>query len=69
MSGTTALVDCVKDGTVIRTYDFLSPDSSAAPGTPDHDHLISECKNNLMVERLAKPPFEGIKFIVRLERR
>jgi hypothetical protein len=61
----TIYVDCLRDGKLIRTYDFLYPASLAAPASPDTEQLILEAKENLSTEGLAKPPFEGIRFRVR----
>jgi hypothetical protein len=61
----TIYVDCLRDGKLIRTYDFLCPASlGLPPSPPPHEQLILEAKGNLSSERLATPPFEGIKFKV-----
>ena len=60
----TMYVDCLRDGKLIRTYDFLCPASLASPATPDGEQLILGAKGNLSMEGLANPPFEGIKFRV-----
>jgi hypothetical protein len=66
MRGDTKIyVDCLRDGKLIRTYDFLCPASLAAPASPDGEELILEAKGNLSTEGLAIPPYEGIKFKVR----
>ena len=64
MSGhVTIFVDCLRDGKVIRTYDFLCPATLAKPPVlPSNDHLIEEAKTNLSNEGLAMPPFAGITF-------
>jgi len=62
----TIFVDCKRDGEVIRTYDFLCPASQASPPVlPPDDHFIEQAKTNLSNERLAAPPFAGMKFIIR----
>lgn len=62
----TIYVDCLRDGRLIRTYDFLCPASLAFPPLPPADEkLILEAKSNLTTERLATPPYAGIKFQVR----
>ncbi|UNC16582.1 hypothetical protein FE249_20660 (plasmid) [Acidiphilium multivorum] len=64
-NGSTVFVDCIIDGNIIRTYDFLVP-YTTVPGIPPSDgELISEAKNNLSVEKIAAPPFANIKFVVR----
>jgi hypothetical protein len=62
---TTIYADCLRDGKVIRTYDFLCPATLGPSAPPSNEQLISEAKNNLSNERLAAPPFEGITFQVR----
>jgi hypothetical protein len=63
---TTIYVDCLRDGKLIRTYDFLRPASLGLPAPPPVDEmLILEAKSNLTTERLATPPYERIKFQVR----
>jgi hypothetical protein len=63
-SGVKMYVDCLREGKLIRTYDFLCPASQAVPATPDGEHLILEAKGNLSMEGLANPPYEGMKFRV-----
>ena len=59
----TVYVECSRDGTVIRTYDF---GYARAPGLalPTHEHLIEQTKSNRTSERLAFPPYDGITFRV-----
>jgi hypothetical protein len=58
---TAIYVDCLRDGMLIRTYDFLCPASLVLPAPPPADEtLIHEEKGNLSIERLAAPPFEAI---------
>lgn len=65
MGDTTIYVDCLRDGKLIRTYDFLSP-ATLGPSAPSTDEqLILQAKENLSTERLAVPHFEGITFRVR----
>lgn len=64
-SATKMHVDCLRDGKLIRTYDFLCPASLATPSSPDSEELILEAKGNLSTEGLAIPPYEGIQFKVR----
>lgn len=62
---TTIYVNCLRDGKVIRTYDFLCP-ATLGPSAPQSDEqLILQAKTSLSTEGLAAPPFEGIKFQVR----
>jgi hypothetical protein len=64
-AGRTIFVDCFRDGTLIRTYDFLCP-ATVGPTTPPRDEeLISLARTNLSNERLATFPFDGIRFVVR----
>ena len=62
---TTIYVDCLRDGMLIRTYDFLCPATLGPSAPPADEQLILQAKDNLSTERLAAPPFEGIKFEVR----
>lgn len=62
----TIFVDCMLNGKLVRTYDFLCPASLAgSPVLPPDDHFIEEAKTNLSNERLAAPPFSGMKFVIR----
>jgi hypothetical protein len=67
MSGdVTIFVDCMRDGELIRTYDFLCPASQAGPPVlPPDESFIVQAKTNLSYERLAAPPFAEIKFVIR----
>jgi hypothetical protein len=65
-SDITIFVDCMRDGKIIRTYDFRCPASLGAPPVlPPHDHFIEHAKTNLSTEQLAAPPFAGMKFVIR----
>jgi hypothetical protein len=62
----TIFVDCMCDGKVIRTYEFLCPASLAAPPViPPDAHFIEQAKTNLSIERLGAPPFAGMDFVIR----
>ncbi len=63
--GTTIYVDCLRDGKLIRTYDFLCPATLGPSAPPTDEQLILQAKGNISTEGLAAPPFEGIKFKVR----
>jgi hypothetical protein len=67
MSGDiTIFVDCMHDGKLVRTYDFLCPANLAGPPVlPSDEYFIEKTKTNLSNERLAAPPFSGIKFVIR----
>lgn len=65
MGDTTIYVDCLRDGKLIMTYDFLCPATLGPSAPPADEQLILQAKGNLSAERLATPPFEGIKFRVR----
>jgi hypothetical protein len=66
MGDTTVFVDCVREGKVLRTYDFLVPATIGGPSEVlPTEHFIGEAKYNLSIERLAVPPFNGITFKVR----
>lgn len=60
----TVWVHCYKGrDTLLRSYDF----GVAVPLTgelklPTREHLESQAKTNLTNERLAFPPYDGIKF-------
>jgi hypothetical protein len=60
-------VDCLGlDGGSSRTYDFMT---TPLPGRPtDKKGLTAEAKSNLTKAGLAKPPYTGIIFNVRLVR-
>jgi hypothetical protein len=61
----TVYVDCLHEGKVIRTYDFLCPATLGPTLPPSDETLIKEAKVNLSNERLAAPPFDRIEFKVR----
>lgn len=66
MRDATVFVDCIRQGKLLRTYDFLVPATiGAPPAMPPTEHFIGEAKHNLSVERLAAPPFNGFTFKVR----
>jgi hypothetical protein len=67
MSGdVTIFVDCMRDGELIRMYDFLCPASLAGPPVlPPDESSIEQAKTNLSNERLAGPPFAEMNFVVR----
>ncbi len=60
-------VDCAgfKDAPS-RTYEFIT--TPLRGQTTDHNALIEEAKSNLTTEGLAKPPYAGVIFKVRLVR-
>lgn len=61
----TIFVDCIREGTLIRTYDFLCPGTVGPTAPPSDEELIRGAKENLSNERLASPPFDQIIFVVR----
>jgi hypothetical protein len=66
MSIIPVFVDCFSVDTIIRTYEFGCPVNAAGVASqPSNEDLISEAKSNLTCEKLAKPPYDGIKFVVR----
>jgi len=65
----TTWVHCYRDGTLLRSYDFGAPlpvDASAFQW-PSRESLEAEVKTNLTTERLAFPPYEGIRFEIEYE--
>lgn len=57
-------VHCYKGDALLRSYDFgvgIPLDASALE-LPTREALETEAKTNLTNERLAYPPYEGIKF-------
>lgn len=58
-------VDCVCEGRRFKTYEFQVeyPPESEMPRADDY--FIRQAKGNLILERLALPPFYHIEFIVR----
>lgn len=61
-------VDCIRDGKVFKTYDFLAPASlSAPPAQLDDETLKRLAMEALSTEGLAQPPFDGLTF--RINRR
>ena len=66
----TIYVDCLYDnGTVLRTIPYLLPATAAGPSAPQpNEKYILDAKNDLSTLGLAWPPYEGIKFQVRLSR-
>jgi hypothetical protein len=55
-------VKCWRGGQLLADYEFLVPGSAASPPIPDRDMLIAEAQSNLTNERLAGPPYDGIRF-------
>jgi hypothetical protein len=62
------VVNCIRisDGMIIRSYDFPSPIPLDPRRTspPAGQELIDQAKTNLTTERIAFPPYPGIKFVV-----
>jgi hypothetical protein len=58
-------VKCWRGGQLLATYEFGVPGSAAAPPIlPDTATLTAEAQTNLANERLAFPPYDGIRFEV-----
>jgi hypothetical protein len=52
----TIFVDCLRDGNVIRIYDFLCPASLATPPVvPPNDHFIEQASVGWAKARSAVP--------------
>jgi hypothetical protein len=56
-------VKCWRGSQLLATYECGVPASKAAPPIlPDGDTLIAEAQANLVNDRLAGPPYDGIRF-------
>lgn len=58
-------VDCVCEGRKFRTYEFQVSGQPGSETSPPDDKFIHQAKGNLIIERLALPPFYHVEFIVR----
>ena len=59
-------VYCLRDGKVMGGPYRLSHTRTFGPTSPPlSERLIEDAKANLLRERLASPPFEGITFEIR----
>ena len=58
------MVHCYQGDTLLRSYDFGVAETAndAALRLPTREGLEAEAKTNLTNERLARPPYDGIKF-------
>ena len=56
-------VKCWRGSQLLATYECATPASQAAHSTlPNRDTLIAEAQANLANDRLAGPPYDGIRF-------
>jgi hypothetical protein len=57
-------VHCYREGSLLRSYDFgiPVPADPRALMLPSRDELEAQAKTHLTTERLAFPPYEGIRF-------
>jgi hypothetical protein len=56
-------VKCWRGSQLLATYEFGVPASQAAPPIlPDRDTLIAAAQTDLTNDRLAGPPYDGIRF-------
>ena len=60
------LVHCFRGNTLLRSYEFGWPETmnDAAVSRPTTEHLEAEAKTNLTNEGLARPPYDGITFVI-----
>jgi hypothetical protein len=61
----TIFVDCLRDQKIIASYPLSWGITIGPSSPPSRNQLIDEAKTNLVSERLAKPPFDGIEFRIR----
>jgi hypothetical protein len=59
------LVDCIRDGKIIASYQLGIPGSLIFDPVIDRPKLEYEAKGNLSNDRLAFPPYAGITFNIR----
>ena len=57
-------VHCKQGGKTIRSYDFGYAETAVPSNLPDREAIIADAKNNLVQERIAFPPYDGIEFEV-----
>ena len=57
-------VDCWRDGKLLASYEFGYGRAQDGSGSPPDASFVAEAKDNLTNERLARPPYEGIRFQV-----
>ena len=59
-------VTCKRDGRELATYVFPQVLTAAGPPPqPTREWLENQAKDNLVTERRAFPPFEGVTFHIR----
>lgn len=58
-------VDCFLEGEIFKSYDFNYEETIGPSSPPERGGLIEEAKFSLSSQRLAVPPYTGIKFEVR----
>ena len=58
----TAYVDCIRDGTVFKTYDFEFGGPVRPDFLPEPQKLVGTAMTNLINDRLALPPYAKIRF-------
>jgi hypothetical protein len=61
----TAIVGCKRDGKSIASYKFGYGGALLTGPVPPADKLIADAKDNLLNDRIARPPYHGITFEVR----
>jgi hypothetical protein len=63
------IVECWRDRIRIASNEFTAPATAAGPGLPlSRQEAIKRAHEGLSTERLAGPPFHGIRFDIRFER-
>ena len=58
-------VDCFRGDVLIASYPFGYGQTLEPTPPPSNESLVVGAKTNLSTERLAFPPFDGIRFVVR----
>lgn len=58
-------VDCLRAGQVLKSYEFGLPIGMLLGTPPSQKFLEDQAKEALTNDRLAVPPYEGIKFTIR----
>jgi len=56
------VVDCRRNGVLIRIYKFALVETKVPMRQPDPRELEEECKSLLTRDRLAFAPYDGITF-------
>jgi hypothetical protein len=62
---TTVYVECLRDGRLVKTYDIICPAGLGRSAPVADEEFFPYAKANLLVDKLATPPFDGITFKVR----